>query len=292
MIFLALSILSSTAIFLIFKLFSKFKVNTLHAIVMNYVTATICGIVFQKTTIHIVDIPQYSWFPYALVLGGLFILVFNLMGLTTQRSGLSVVSVATKMSVVLPIIFGLVYYSESLGYFKIIGIVLALAALYLTSIKTKDGIKVKTSNIIFPILVFLGSGIIDTTVKYLEGEFIAKNDIPIFSAVIYAVSAIIGFGLLAFQALKGTFKFQLKNVIGGIALGIPNYFSIYFLVQAFRSGILDSSGIFAINNVAIVMASTILGIMLFKEKLLPKNWFGIGLAVLSIILIALERFEM
>lgn len=290
MIFLALSILSSTAIFVIFKLFSKFKINTLHAVVMNYVTATICGIVFQKDAINIFDIPQYSWFPYALILGGLFISVFNLMGLTTQRSGLSVVSVATKMSVVIPIIFGLVYYSESLGTFKIIGIILALAALYLASLKTKDGIKVKTSNIIFPILVFLGSGIIDTTVKYLEGEFIAENDIPIFSAVVYTVSALIGFIILTIQAIKGKFRFQIKNVIGGIAIGIPNYFSIYFLVRAFRSGILDSSGIFAINNVAIVMASTILGIILFKEKLLPKNWIGIALAVLSILLIALERF--
>lgn len=286
MIFLALSILSSTAIFVIFKLFSKFKVNTLHAIVMNYVTATICGIVFQKNAINFIEIPQYSWFPYALVLGGLFISVFNLMGLTTQRSGLSVVSVATKMSVVIPIIFGLVYYKEALGTFKIIGIIFALAALYLASIKTKNGIKIKTSNIIFPILVFLGSGVIDTTVKYLEGEFIAENDIPIFSAVIYAVSAVIGFIILGIQAFNGKFRFEIKNVIGGIAIGIPNYFSIYFLVRAFRSGILDSSGIFAINNVAIVMASTLLGILLFKEKLLPKNWIGIGLAVLSIILIA------
>lgn len=257
---------------------------------MNYVTATICGIVFQKNTINIAEIPQYSWFPFALILGGLFIVVFNLMALTTQRSGLSVVSVATKMSVVIPIIFGLAYYKESLDTFKIIGIILALAALYLASLKTKDGIKIKPSNLIFPILVFLGSGIIDTSIKYLEGEFIAENDIPIFSAVIYTVSAIIGFGILIFQALKGKFQFHLKNIIGGIALGIPNYFSIYFLVQAFRSGILDSSGIFAINNVAIVMVSTVLGIILFKEKLLSKNWIGIGLAVLSIILIAVARF--
>lgn len=286
MIFLTLSILSSTAIFVIFKLFSTFKINTLHAIVINYVTATLCGVAFQKNQINLLEIPAYSWFPYALILGGLFIAVFNLMGLTTQRSGLSVVSVATKMSVVIPIVFGLVYYEEALGTFKIIGIILALAALYLASIKAKDGIKIKSTNIIFPILVFLGSGIIDTTVKYLEGEFIAENDIPIFSAVIYAVSAIVGFIILGVQGFKGKFRFQIKNVLGGIALGIPNYFSIYFLVRAFRSGILDSSGIFAINNVAIVMASTLLGILLFKEKLLSKNWIGIGLAVVSIILIA------
>ncbi|WGF92594.1 EamA/RhaT family transporter [Aequorivita marisscotiae] len=289
MIALALSILSSTMIFVVFKLFSKFKINTLHGIVFNYVTACICGIVFQKNTVAFAEIPSYTWFPFALILGALFITVFNLMAVTTQRSGLSVVSVATKMSVAIPILFGLIYYNESLGFLKITGIVLALIAVYLSSIKTKDGIKIKRSNFIFPILVFLGSGIIDTTIKYLEGEFIAENDIPIFSATIYAMSGAIGFSILAYQAIRGKFRFQFKNVLGGIALGIPNYFSIYFLVQALRSGIFDSSGVFTINNVAIVMISTLIGILFFKEKLLFKNWIGIVLAVLSIILITSEK---
>ncbi|SRX55604.1 EamA/RhaT family transporter [Aequorivita sp. CIP111184] len=290
MIALTLSILSSTMIFVVFKLFARFKINTMQAIVMNYFTACFCGVILQESAINITDIPQFSWFPFALGLGAMFITVFNLMAITTQRSGLSVVSVATKMSVVIPILFGLFYYKESLGAFKIIGIILALVAVYMASIKTKDGLKIKPSNFIFPILVFLGSGIIDTAIKYLEGEFIAENDIPIFSATIYGMAAIIGIVILILQISKGKFQFQIKNVIGGIALGIPNYFSVYFLVKALRSGIFDSSGIFTINNVAIVMISTLLGILLFKEKLLLKNWIGIGLAVLGILLIALEKW--
>ncbi len=290
MIALALSILSSTIIFVAFKLFSKFKINTLHAIVINYLVACCCGLLFQENEINIAAIAQHSWFPFALGLGALFITVFNLMALTTQRSGLSVVSVATKMSVVIPVVFGLLYYKESLGILKFLGIVLALVAVYLASIKTKDGLKIKTSNFIFPILVFLGSGIIDTAIKYLEGEHVAKNDTPIFSATIFASAAILGILLLCFHAVQGKFKFQFKNVLGGIGLGIPNYFSVYFLVQALRSDILESSGIFTVNNVAIVMFSTLVGILLFKEKLLSKNWIGIGLAILGILFIALEKW--
>lgn len=290
MIALLFSILSSTMIFVVFKLFSRFNINTFQALTFNYVTACICGIILQENSIKFSEVQQFEWFPFALGLGGLFILVFNLMAITTQRSGLSVVSVATKMSVVIPILFGLLYYKESLGFFKIIGIILALFAVYLASIKTKDGIKIKLSNFIFPVLVFLGSGTIDTTIKYLEGEFIAKNDIPIFSATIYAMAGLIGFAILIFQLVKGDFKFEFKNLIGGIALGVPNYFSVYFLVEALRSDILESSGVFTVNNVAIVMTSTMLGISLFKEKLLRKNWIGIGLAVLSILFIALEKW--
>ncbi len=290
MIALALSILSSTTIFVVFKLFSKFKINTLHAIVVNYLVATFCGIILQPNEIDLGETLQYSWFPFALVLGVLFITVFNLMGITAQRSGLSVVSVAAKMSVVIPILFGLIYYNESLGILKIIGILVALVAVYLASIKTKDGLKIKASNFIFPLMVFLGTGIIDTTVKYLEGEYVGKDDIPIFSATIYAMAGLIGIVILTIQGFQGKFQFQFKNILGGIALGIPNFFSIYFLVQALRSGIFESSGIFTINNVSIVMISSLLGILLFKEKILVKNWIGIVLAILGILLITLGKW--
>ncbi len=262
----------------------------MHAIVVNYFVACCCGLFFQQSEVNISEIYQFKWFPFALGLGAMFITVFNLMAITTQRSGLSVVSVATKMSVVIPILFGLLYYKESLGIFKIIGIILALVAVYLASIKRQDGLKIKPANFIFPVLVFLGSGIIDTTIKFVEGEYIAKNDTPIFSATIFGMAAALGVLLLSVRAIQGKFKFQLKNVLGGIALGIPNYFSVYFLVQALRSDILESSGIFTVNNVAIVMISTLLGILIFKEKLLPKNWIGIGLAILGILFIALEKW--
>ena len=290
MIALALSILSSTAIYVVFKLFPKYQINTLHAIVTNYLVATACGIILQPNAIDLGKTLQYSWFPFALGLGVLFITVFNLMGITAQRNGLSVVSVAAKMSVVIPILFGLIYYKESFGILKSLGILLALAAVYLASIKTKDGLKIKAKNFIFPLLVFLGSGVIDTSVKYLEGEYVGKDDIPIFSATIYAMAAIIGLGILTVQAFQGKFQFQFKNILGGIALGIPNFFSIYFLVQALRSGIFESSGIFTINNVSVVMISTFLGILLFKEKILIKNWIGIALAILGILLITLGKW--
>ncbi|MEQ8422363.1 MAG: EamA/RhaT family transporter, partial [Arenibacter algicola] len=41
-----------------------------------------------------------------------------------------------------------------------------------------------------------------------------------------------------------------------------------------------------INNVAIVMFSTLLGVVLFKERISIKNWMGITLAIISILLVA------
>ena len=287
MIYLLLSIIASTIIFIIFKLFEKFNINILQAIVVNYCIAFTTGVLAYKGTITISQLPNLDWFYYTLVLGALFIIVFNLMAITTQRSGLSVVSVATKMSVVIPVLFGLLYYNENLGAIKLFGIGIALIAVYLTSNKSDQRTVINGKLIVLPILVFVGSGIIDTSIKFLEDAYVANNDVPLFSAIIFLAAAIIGFIIIIIQVMSGSFKFEFKNVIAGICLGVPNYFSIYFLVKTLRSDILESSGIFAINNVSIVTLSTFAGIFLFKEKLIRKNWIGIGLAILSIILISI-----
>ena len=287
MIYLLLSILSSTVIFVVFRLYKKYGVNTLQAIIVNYFIACIVGFFgYIESVDDLVRIPSESWFLGTVFLGAMFITVFNLAAITTQRSGLSVVSVATKMSVAIPVFFGIFIYNESLGFLKVTGIILALAAVYLSSIKTKKGISIKKENLIFPLLVFIGSGIIDTTINYLENFYVSETDVGLFSSSIFGIAGIIGITILIGQAVLGKLKITWKNIAGGIALGIPNYFSIYFLVMALRSPGFENSVIFTLNHVGIVLASTILGIVLFKEVLLKKNWIGIALAVISIILVA------
>jgi len=288
MISLVLSIIASTFIFVLFRLFARYSINTLQAIVVNYFVACICGIIGYQNSIELSAIPKYDWFYYTVALGALFIIVFNLMATTTQRSGLSVVSVATKMALVIPIGFGLWYYQEPLGPFKAIGIILALAAVYLVSVKNPNGVILQNRNLMFPVLVFLGSGLIDTSLNFLQNDFITdKSVIPLFSSTIFMTAGVIGIMVLVVQKIKGELNLEYKNIIAGVVLGIPNYFSIYFLVKALRSNLLDSSGIFTINNVAIVIISTLLGIVFFKEQLSLKNWIGIILAVISIALVSL-----
>ena len=86
MIYLLFSIASSTIILILFKLFDRYNVNTLQAIVVNYITACATGILSYNATIHIDEIASSKWFFGALALGFLFIAIFNVMALTTQRN--------------------------------------------------------------------------------------------------------------------------------------------------------------------------------------------------------------
>ena len=285
MTYLLLSIAASSLIFVIFKLFARYNVNTLQAIVVNYIIAFTTGILTYTGDTTIQEATGSGWFIGALLLGLIFISVFNLMALTTQKSGLSVVSVATKMSVIIPITFGIFYYNESAAILKIVGIVLALVAVYLASVKDKSILK--NNSLLFPFLILIGSGIIDVSLKYFEQAHVKDTDAGIFSATIFASAGVLGILFISVQLFRKKIRLELKNLIAGIALGVPNYFSIYFLVQALRTDGLDSSTIFTLNNVSIVVLSTLLGILFFKERLLLKNWIGIALAVISIVLVTL-----
>ncbi len=279
MIYLLLSILSSTGIFIVFKLLKVYKVNSLQAIVVNYITASIFGFLHWSNDLTFLEITSSNWFIWAVCLGILFITIFNVMALTAQRNGLSVASVATKMSMIIPIVFGIMVLKESIGIQKISGILLAFVAVYMTSSKNTDGKKLENTLLLL-IVVFLGSGIIDTSINY----FAPDDNIPLFSAIIFGSAFIIG---VLFVIFKNE-KYNLKAIPLGIILGAINYASVYFLLKALRIDSLESSDIFTLNNVAIVALSSLVGLLIFKEHISKQNWIGISLPIISIILVTLS----
>ena len=285
MFYLLISICIPSFLFVIFKLFDVLKVNTFQAIVVNYFVAAVLGFYLSNNSVSFQEIPNQPWFIGAFLLGIMFILVFNVMALTSQKNGLSVASVSSKMSVVIAIVFGVWYYEESLGFIKLSGILLALIAVYLTSVKEKKETTVKQVSLLFPILLFFGSGAIDTSLKFIETSFVEEGGVPLFSATIFGCAFILGMTILLYQIVKGTFRFEFKNILGGILLGVPNYFSIVYLLKALSTDGMESSTAFTLNNVGIVILSTLFGLFIFKEKLIWKNWLGIVIAIVSILLV-------
>ena len=282
MIFLILSVLSSTAIFVLFKLFNRQNVNTLQAIVYNYITASTCGLLLYQKPIQLNNFMNKPWFYVALALGFLFIAIFSVMALTAQKNGLSVASVASKMSVIIPVLFGIIIYKESVGFYKILGIILALVAVVLASIKPKSNVRL-TRSIYLPIVLFLGSGIIETSVNHYAPD----GNMPLFLSIIFASAGIIGFALVGLKSMNTKQRFNRKSIPFGIALGLVNYSSMYFLLKALRVEGFETSSVFTINNVAIVAVTCLIGLLVFKELISYKNWLGIGLALISIILVIL-----
>ncbi len=164
MIYIILTAVVSVFLLSIFKLFEKFAVNTFQAIIVNYLAAAITGFCFSTHAISFHLISQTHWIWVCLPLGSLFIGIFHLISQTAQQISIAAASVANKMSVVIPVLFSIIFIGEKLNTLKLIGILLALAAVYFTNKRLQQ--EHSTKNLLWlPILVFIGSGLIDTSIN-------------------------------------------------------------------------------------------------------------------------------
>jgi drug/metabolite transporter (DMT)-like permease len=246
------------------------------------------NLITNETPVITTDFYNQPWFPYTLLLGFLFISIFFAIGETSQKMGVSVSMVSAKLSVVVPIVFALLFFSESLTVFQIAGIVLSLLAVYFISQKHNDGFT-KTKNIwILPAIVFIGSGIIDTTLNFIQKQFIPAVSEAYVITTVFSIAFVLGALFLTYLVVFKNEKVAFKNVYWGIFLGIPNYFSMLFLVKTLSYFPTASATIFPINNIGIVAASTLVSVLFFKEKLNTKNIIGLALSLIAIALISIQ----
>lgn len=277
---------------MIFKLFDRYSIDRYQAIVFNYLVCVITGclnlgeIPFERSMV------SATWMPIMVVLGFLFMGGFNLIGRTVTHFGMAITSVAQRMSLGLSATFAIFYYNESYDALKIAGILLALSAVVFINIpnkkvrETKEEIEEDLSSkwlIFYPISIFFMSALIEILLQYLHAVHQMKPAVE--SIVLFASAGVVGvLGLLFFRE-----KIQFKNIVGGIILGVPNYFSIYFMLNAL--GEMDGSVVYSLCNITVVTGAALVGYLVFKERLSPLNMVGILLSIVAIILITASNMS-
>jgi drug/metabolite transporter (DMT)-like permease len=275
MIYLLLSVLASTAIMVVFKLFDRFKVNTFPAIVVNYWVAALFSFQFNATPIGFVDFATTSWFLFSILLGGCFIGLFYLFGLSTRLVGASITTVAAKMSLVMPVCFAMLFYNDSLNFLKIAGIILALVSVYLITKPQESGFEIPKT-LLLPAFVFIFTGFTDTFINYIQRYKLGNTGMESFTGWVFLTAALVGTSVVLIKYLQSRTTISLKSVIAGIILGIPNYFSLLFLLKALAIEGLESSVLIPVNNMSIVALTALVGISIFKEKLSSVNLIGLA----------------
>jgi drug/metabolite transporter (DMT)-like permease len=280
MIFLLLSILSSVGIAVIFKLMDKQKAALLPVIVLNYFTALVAGLLLFNGELSVGYILSSDWRYMAVLIGSLLIIGFYLIGYTTQKAGIAITTIANKMSVIIPILFSILYFSESMSWLKSLGILLALASVLLAVYKKKTGASQKFS--VLPIIMFLVIGVIDSAVKLAQHSYVSEEDVSLFSSMSFGLAGIIGIIILSFQN-KHWKSFANPLVwIFGILIGLANFGSMYFLILSLNKSGLDSSIVYGVNNMGIILISIAIAVLFFTEKLSKINIIGFILAIISV----------
>lgn len=298
MFYIVLAILCSVAIGVVFKFFDKYSINHFQAIVFNYLICVVTGCLALGAVPFEASMLQADWLPMMLVLGLLFISGFNFVSRTVKYFGIAISSVAQRMSLGLSVPFSIWFYNDPYTSLTLLGIGLALASVVLINIPAKhqevavssdDSPSKNTldvSNVsssakkefpkwvfLYPIITFLVSVFIEIILQYLHE--VHEMQPAVESIVLFALAGT--FGLVGMVVMRQ--RLAWKNLIAGVALGIPNYFSIYFLLRALENW--NGSVVYSVNNITVVALSAVLGYFFFKERLTPLNALGIVLALIA-----------
>ena len=281
MFYLILAILCSTGVFVAMRLFERFRLDNHQALMWNYVFATVTGFLMCKQFDTPAQLVTEPWFGLSLITGFWFIFTYILMTASTQRSGVTVTSLSSKLSVVLPTLAGVILFSEKLNLVASTGIVLALVALVLVVGGKGQNDKPNKISWLLPILIFFGTGTGDILMKLTEQKNTAP-DMSFMIAFIYLIALLFGILLVVSDLIRKKSRWQWKSAIGGIGLGVINYFSTFFVYQAMRQ--FDNVVLFPIYNIGVVSLTALTGWLLFKEKLTWKNYLGLAIAIIAVIL--------
>lgn len=286
MIYLIATILLNAVLFVFFKVFPKYNIDSLQAIVANYWTCMIVGSILHGSFPIGTQSLSHAWLPWGLLMGGMFVSIFNLIAYCTVKDGITTTTVANKLSLVIPVIFAVFLYNEKLTALKIAGIVAAFPAVYLTTRVKEEG--KQGQSLLLPAILFIGSGLLDTLVTFVESKYLPDaGSLVIFTIHVFATAGIIGTIIIAILKAQGKIRLHYRNMVAGILLGIPNYFSIYYLVRLLNEGPLQSAAAITVNNIGIVLASALCAILVFKEKASAQRILGLVLSLAAILLIAL-----
>jgi drug/metabolite transporter (DMT)-like permease len=273
MIFVLFAILCSVTVSINLKLFKRYYTNAYQAIVFNYPTAALLCFYFFKPSFS--TIPTINNWLLFFVMALLMLSIFYFISKSISTSGIVLTAIAQRLSLVIPVLAAFLIFNEDLSSIKIIGLGVGLLAICAS---VPSG-KFKSGNIKFwyPVIVFTGTGVLDILFNMIT----KLKEISFTTALFYifSIATILGFVSL-FKVRKS--KFQLKSVLAGIILGVFNFGSIYFYIKALHLESHRPSVIFSALDIGVIALGSLVGVILFKEKLSQFNKLGLVLAIIAI----------
>ncbi len=293
MLFLVLTILLNAYLFVAFKIFERWKIDNLQAIVANYWVCVATGSIFiGRFPVGGASLQQ-PWIGWAAAMGGAFIAIFNLIAYCTKEDGVTTTTIANKLSMVIPVAFALWLYGEKMAVWKGLGILLAAPAVYLSTQTEKE--EKGRRNLWIAALLFVSSGLLDTGVNYITHSFFStgnkaadESGQSVYLIHAFMAAGVAGMAVVAFMLLTKRRRFAWKNILAGIVLGVPNYFSIYYFIRLLQSGFLPASAAIPVLNTGIVLVASLTAIFALREGAGRKRIIGMILSVAAILLIMLS----
>lgn len=286
MIFIFLSVCCSVFVSVLLKLSRRYQIDATQAIAWNYLSAGILCWLFYRPEILSLN---YSEAPYPIyiLLGILLPGLFVLLAASIRYSGIVRTDVAQRLSLFIPVLAAFLLFKEVPSVIKSAGIAVGFAAILFSIPWQKEKNQKANAGWIYLISVFLGLGIIDILFKQ-----IAQNKIIPYTSsllLVFILAFVISMIALLYLFASRKAKFEWINLICGLILGMANFGNILFYIKAHQTLASQPSVVFSAMNIGVIILGSMVGILIFREKLSRLNYVGIALAVTSIVLVVISQ---
>ena len=282
MLFLILSIICSVTVGAIFKVARKYTVNHSQIVAWNYVFAILLCYFTYSPDLSSVDATAPWWLYIAI--GLLLPSVFLFLAASIKHIGIVKTDAAQRLSLFIPILAAWLIFHEQFSVLKIVAFVIALPALLLILTKKNQATATKWY---YPAGVLIGFGIIDILFKQIASFTSLPYTTSLFIVFIIALTVMIA--VVGYEVIQKQVTITTNNLLFGAVVGVVNFGNILFYLKAHQAFSKNPSTVFAGMNMGVIIIGTLVGVIIFKEKLSMKNVVGLFLALAAIILIVISQ---
>lgn len=281
MVYVILSVFCSVTVGILLKLAKKKEYSFYQIININYLVAWVMTLLIYKPKLK--TNLSFSTTSIVLSLCLLLPIVFLFQAKAITYSGIVKTDIAQRMSLFLPLFFSFVVLKETFNNYKWIGIILAFMAIFLTFYRKKNAENGTNKKWYFLLLVLLGFGSIDILFKQVA--ILKELQFTEILFLVFPGAFLISLFISGYYLIKQKETFNKQVISWGISVGILNFGNISLYIKAHQALATSPSTVFASMNMGVIILGSLVGILIFKEKMNRWNYLGIVLSLLAIGLI-------
>ena len=223
----------------------------------------------------------FSWH-LETMLFGLFYGISLCISMHTGFKALSIgpmalTSIIASFSLIIPFLFGIILWNETLTLLKFSGIILLLLSIFLINAKKESGFSAKW--LFYALVTLLSNGFCSVIQKMHQIKFPTLYRTEFMFWALLCVSIILTITYNTKRNGKVKFGFSLLGIASGIANCCANF------IVLFLSATENASVLFPIIAVANIITVWVIGILFFKERLKVLQAIGLVMGVVSVVLL-------
>ena len=275
MIYLLLAIVSSALISVLMRVSEKYSRSGMAMLAMNYLMCCALGVLHTGGTELFPRAEGMGLTVFlAAVSGLLYLSGFVLMQWNIPRNGVVLTATFMKLGVIVPTAVSILVFGEQPRPIQLIGIALAICAIFLIQGRGEKG----AGSILGLVAVMLAGGGGDVMAKVFDETAPAalKNQ---FLLYIFMVA----FVLCVLLCIIRKQKPGAMDMLFGLAIGIPNYYSARFLLLSI--GEIPAMVAYPSFSVGTIIVVALVGVLCFREKLNRRKLIALGVILAALVLL-------